>query len=468
MTVRLAIVEADADEAEVLAGPLRAEGYDTTTYRDGASALDAFERGEPVDLVLAELAAPRLGGLELCAALKLSRPELPVVVLAHSPRIDTALSALRAGAWDYLATPVDFATLLPSVHRAITRRLARRPALHTTTLTGPPTAELLGDSVAMQRVRAMVTRVSGSGASVLIHGETGTGKELVARALHAQSSRRAGPFVALDCAALPGTLLESELFGHARGAFTDARAARSGLFVEASGGTLFLDEVAELSLDNQARVLRALQERRVRPLGSNTEVPFDARVVCATHKTLEVEVAAGRFRQDLFYRLNVVRIALPPLRERGLDIVYLASLFLARACARDGVSPLAVPPEVTQRLLHYAWPGNVRELENCMEQLAALARGEQVSADDLPRSMRGEPRPLVRVPQEASDIVTLDEFERRYVLRVLELLHDNRSRAADLLGIDRRTLYRRLEAWGLPTWRTPPQSPGSPTLGCGS
>jgi two-component system response regulator HydG len=377
-----------------------------------------------------------------------------VVVVAAEGQ---ALLALRAGACDLVPRPVVEASLLTCVRRAVVARVSPRPRPSASA----PAADLVGESVAMQRVRDVVRRVASSGASVLIQGETGTGKELAARALHAQSPRARGPFVAIDCAALPGALLESELFGFARGAFTDARAARSGLLVEASGGTLFLDEVAELSLDHQARVLRALQERRVRPVGSNVEVPFDVRVMCATHKDLEAEVAAGRFRQDLFFRLNVVRVCLPPLRERGLDVVHLAGIFLARARVRDGVPPLELPAEVAQRLLHHPWPGNVRELENCMEQLAALARGAQVELDDLPRSMRATmpQTPLHSVaplPVDLAGIVTLDELEKHYVLRVLELLQDNRSRAADVLGIDRRTLYRRLEGWGLPTWRAPP------------
>jgi two-component system response regulator HydG len=285
---------------------------------------------------------------------------------------------------------------------------------------------------------------------VLVQGETGSGKELVAKALHALSPRAKAPFVAINCAALPASLVESELFGYAKGAFTDARAARQGLFVEADGGTLFLDEVAELSLDNQAKLLRTLQEKTVRPLGSNQEIPFDARIMCATHKDLELEAEAGRFRQDLFFRLNVIRVDLPPLRERGMDIVHLASRFLDQVCVRDKRPPLRLSPEVAQKLLAYPWPGNVRELENCIERLAALARGPEVSVADLPDKVKLHQRGKFHVAAEApEEIVSLDELEKRYVQHVLQVMQGNRSRAAELLGIDRRTLYRKLDSWGL-------------------
>jgi two-component system response regulator HydG len=259
--------------------------------------------------------------------------------------------------------------------------------------------------------------------------------------------------------------VESELFGYAKGAFTDARAARNGLFVEATGGTLFLDEVSELSLDNQAKLLRALQERRVRPVGSNTEEPFDARILAATHRDLETEIEAGRFRQDLFFRLNVIRIDLPPLRERGMDIVHLASHFLREVCGRDGRQVPTIPPEVAHKLMSYPWPGNVRELENCMERLAALSNTQSLSVSDLPEAIRLHERERFTVQLDAAEeVVTLDQLEKRYVLRVLQLVKDNRSRAAVMLGIDRRTLYRRLEGWGLPTERRATGAPAAPAV----
>ncbi|MBL9038568.1 MAG: sigma-54-dependent Fis family transcriptional regulator [Archangium sp.] len=457
MKARLAVVEDDVAQAELLAESLRGEGYDVVTYHDGAEALLALESAAVVDVVLTDVSMPRMDGLQLCTALKESRPELPVIVITAESRVETAVSALRVGAYDFISKPIELELMMPCVRRAVERRQLTRALVHQGKLPAGEQAKLFGESVAMQQVRDLVSRVAASGASVLVHGETGTGKELVARALHDLSPRAKGPFVPINCAALPASLVESELFGYAKGAFTDARAAKQGLFVEATDGTLFLDEVAELSLDNQAKLLRALQERKVRPIGSNAEVAFDARVLCATHQDLEVEAEAGRFRQDLLYRLNVIRIDLPPLRDRGMDVVHLASLFLERVCKRDGREPLTLPADVAHKMLNYAWPGNVRELENCIERLAALARGGQLSVGDLPDKLRSYQRERFSVSvDEAEEIVPLDEFEKRYVLRVLQLVHDNRSRAADMLGIDRRTLYRKLETWGLPTWRTAP------------
>ena len=458
MKPRLAVVEDDAVQADLLAESLRGEGYEVVTYPDGAAALNALESDvTPVDVVLTDVSMPRMNGLELAKALNESRPEVPVIVITAESRLETAVAALRAGAYDFLSKPVEAELLMPCVRRAVERRQLTRALVHQGKMPASDQYQLFGESPTMQQVRDLVVRVAASGASVLVHGETGTGKELVARALHALSPRAKGPFVPINCAALPAALVESELFGYAKGAFTDARAARTGLFIEATGGTLFLDEVAELSLDNQAKLLRALQERKVKPLGSNSEVAFDARVLCATHKDLEVEVEAGRFRQDLYYRLNVIRVDLPPLRDRGMDVVHLATLFLDRVCKRDGRATLTLSPDVAQKILNYSWPGNVRELENCIERLTALARGDQVSVGDLPEKLRSFQRERFQVSvDETEEIVPLDEFEKRYVLRVLQLVQDNRSRAADMLGIDRRTLYRKLETWGLPTWRTAP------------
>jgi two-component system response regulator HydG len=287
-------------------------------------------------------------------------------------------------------------------------------------------------------------RVAASDVSVLVHGETGTGKELVVRGIHDSSTRSAAPFIGINCAAVPAGLLESELFGHVRGAYTDAKSNRRGFFVEASGGTLFLDEIGDMPLEMQAKLLRTLQERKVRPIGGSAEVPFDTRVIAATHHDLEAMVATGQFREDLLYRLNVVTIEVPALRARGNDIIEIATAILARAAQRDGKPPVLMTPAVAERLLAYDWPGNVRELENCMERVVALARTDQVSVDDLPERLRKHRSSELIAVERPQDIVPLPVFEARYLSHVLQLVNGNKSRAAELLGVDRRTLHRRL------------------------
>jgi two-component system response regulator HydG len=311
----------------------------------------------------------------------------------------------------------------------------------------------------VRRVNELIARVAPTDASVLIHGETGTGKELVARALHDASVRSSGPFVAINCAAVPANLLESELFGHTRGAFTDAKNQRAGLFVEASGGTLFLDEIGEMPLDMQAKLLRCLQERTVRPLGSNTEVPFDARILTATHRDLEIEIGEQRFRQDLYYRVNVVRIDLPPLRDRGSDVLKLAAYFLDKFAKQSGRSKVMLSAQVAERLLAYDWPGNVRELENCMERVVALARFDQAAIDDLPEKIRAyRPDRFVLSADQTEEVMTIDELERRYIMRVIKLVDGNKSRASQLLGLDRRTLYRKLDRYRASDQRAQPSA----------
>jgi len=281
---------------------------------------------------------------------------------------------------------------------------------------------------------------------VLITGESGTGKELIARAIHEHGARRDGPFLAVNCAAMPPALLESELFGHVRGAFTDAKAARTGLFAQASGGTLFLDEIGELPLEMQPKLLRALQERVVRPVGGNQEIAFDARIVTATNRDIEAEVDEKRFREDLYYRINVVRVEAPTLRERGSDVLLLAQHFLLGFAAKSGKEASGITLEATEKLVAYNWPGNVRELENCVERAMALRRGGALTVDDLPEKIRHyRPDRLILVTDKIDEVLTLDELDRRYIQRVLALVGGNKSRAADLLGLDRRTLYRRLD-----------------------
>jgi two-component system response regulator HydG len=304
--------------------------------------------------------------------------------------------------------------------------------------------DLVGTSAPMRKVYDLLARIAESDASVLISGESGTGKELAARALHRQGPRSAGPFVAVSCSAIPEGLLESELFGHVRGAFTDARFTRAGLFVQASGGTLFLDEIGDLPLGLQPKLLRALQERTVRPVGAESEVPFDVRLIAATNRDLRRAVEKHEFREDLFFRLAVIQIELPPLRARGNDVLSLAHHFVTRFAEQAGKRVRCCSQAAAERLLAYPWPGNVRELQNAMERAVALTRRDEVAVEDLPDIIRGF-RGRARVHGEGSgELMPLAEIERRHILRVLDAVGNDRTRAARVLGVDRKTLYRKL------------------------
>jgi two-component system, NtrC family, response regulator AtoC len=353
------------------------------------------------------------------------------------------VSNVHAGLEAVFQPPFDLDLLAMAVGNSIQRADNRVDAAH------EQWEGLLGRSPAMQSVRSLISRLALSQASVLITGETGTGKEVAAHLLHSFGRRSSGPFVAVNCASLPEALLESELFGHTRGAFTDAREKRSGLLVHAHGGTLFLDEIGELPLSLQPRLLRALQERVVRPVGSDTEVPFSVRLVSATHRDLQAEIDAGRFRQDLYYRLDVVQLDLPPLRARGSDIDYLAHAFLRRFCRVGGKGIRGFSPEVMTLLRRYSWPGNVRELQNCIERAVALCSTPYVMPGDLPGRLQTAGAPDVPPPPSVApdELISLSEVERRHMARVLEAVHGNKRAAAQILGMDRRTLYRKLKRW---------------------
>ncbi len=444
---RVLCVDDDEDSCAMLAEWLSAEGYRADYTVSPTEALELVSRND-FDAVISDLSMKELDGLALCRRLLERRPALPVVVVTGKASMEAAIGAIRVGAYDFLTKPIEPKLLTISVARAIrTQRLqAEVTRLRSALSDAPSSTRVLGDSGAIRQLNDLIRRVAPSDASVLIVGETGTGKELVARSIHESSGR--GAFVPVNCAAVPPALLESELFGHTRGAFTDARGNRKGLFVEAEGGTLFLDEIGEMPQEMQAKLLRALQEKRVRPVGSNAEVPFDARIISATHRDLDEAVGEGAFRQDLYYRINVVTIPVPPLRERGSDALKLAAHFLQAAAERTDRPALRLSPEVAERLLAYDWPGNVRELENCMERAVALARFDQLAVDDLPARIRNHrPDGFTMTADEVADIIPLEELERRYIARALKVLNGNKARVAQKLGMDRRTLYRRLEKY---------------------
>jgi DNA-binding NtrC family response regulator len=439
------VIDDEEDQRSLLALLLERAGYRATPV---ASPLEALELlvTEDVDVVLTDLAMPEMSGVDLCERIHGARPDVPVITVSGQGTLGIAIDALRIGAFDFIVKPVDPELLGVAVARAVAeRRLAGELRVLKSRIDEPATeeAKIIGDSAALRNVRALVRRVADSEATVLIQGETGTGKELVARAVHALSRRRVGPFVAVNCAAITPTLLESELFGHTRGAFTDAKEAREGLFVQANGGTLFFDEIGELPIDMQPKLLRALQERRVRPVGSDREQAVDVRIVSATHRILEDEVAEGRFREDLYYRLGVVRIDVPALRERSGDIVRLAARFLAQFATQAGRETPGISKAATEKLMAYPWKGNVRELENCMEHVVAMSRGAKVDVEDLPSAIRNhQPDRFVVAPAGEEEIVTMEVLQKQYMHRVMDLVGGNKSRAAELLGIDRRTLYR--------------------------
>jgi two-component system response regulator HydG len=450
MGAHILVIDDEQEVCELLGMTLERQGMSVVACTSAHAALEKIGQQE-FDVVLTDLAMSEMGGIEVCERVAGSQPGLPVIVVTGQGSMAAAVAAMRAGAYDFVTKPVDPNLIALTVGRAVqhhklhTELKRLRDAVDAASL---PT-DIIGSSSSMRRVHETIARVAPGEASVLLHGETGTGKELIAKRVHVISPRKSGPFIALNCAAVPPSLLESEHFGHARGAFTDARTERAGLFVQADRGTLFLDEIGEMPLEMQAKLLRALQERKVRPVGANAEVPFDARIVAATNRDLEEEVREKRFREDLYYRVNVVRIDVPALRDRSSDVLELAQYFLKRHAERASRPANTISAEAARKLLAYQWPGNVRELENCMERAIAFARYDQITVDDLPEKVGAyKPDHFAVTANDADEVVSLNEVERRYVTRVLALLGGNKSRAAEVLGIDRRTLHRKILRWG--------------------
>lgn len=446
---RVLVVDDDPDMGKELERVLRRQAYDVRVCRSADEAFDAV-MAEDFDAVVTDLNMRGMSGVELCDRVVQNRRHVPVIVVTGFGSMETAIATLRAGAFDFLTKPFNAEQLHVSLERALRQRALEDEVRRLRqTLADTRPEEMLGDSAPMHAVFELVGRVATTDATVLVTGESGSGKELIARAIHRQSERRDGPLVAINCAAMPEPLLESELFGHVRGAFTDAKTSRRGLFVEASHGTLLLDEIGELPLGMQAKLLRALEDRRVRPVGSSTEVPFDARLVTSTNRDLELMVAEKTFREDLFYRINVVHVEVPPLRSRGNDVLLMAQLFVKRFSDKHKKSVVGFGPEVADKLLSYTWPGNVRELQNSLERAVALTRFEELTVEDLPPKIR-DYRPgylVIGAAEAAGDLATLEEVEGRYIARVMEIVGGNKVQATKILGIDRSTLYRKLERY---------------------
>jgi two-component system response regulator HydG len=451
VTGTILIVDDDEGMCRMLETGLAARGYEATSRTSADAALELLHTRD-FDTVITDVRMRGLNGIELCARIVDSRPDIPVIVITAFGSMEAAIEAIRAGAYDFVTKPFELDAIRMTVQRAVMHRaLSRQVARLEQALRETRTFEsLLGSSTPMRRIYDLIERVAPSDTAVLITGESGTGKELVARALHRRSPRQVGPFVAINCAAMPENLLEGELFGHVKGAFTDAKTDRPGLFQQAHRGTLFLDEIGELPLGLQPKLLRALQEKCVRPIGSQTESPFDARIIAATNRDLETAVAEGRFRDDLYYRIHVIQIDMPPLRTRGNDILVLAQHFVERFASISGKPVRGILPAAAEKLLAYSWPGNVRELQNCIERAVTLCRYSELTLDDLPEKVQNSRRaPAVIPSDEPSDLVSMEEIERRYVMRVFEATGRNKSLAAKILGFNRKTLYRKLRRYGV-------------------
>lgn len=434
--IDILVVDDDISHCTILQALLRGWGYNVALANSGRQAL-AQVREQVFDLVLCDVRMAEMDGIATLKEIKALNPAIPVLIMTAYSSVETAVEALKTGAQDYLIKPLDFDNLQATLEKALAHTHcvdAEMPAVSASQF------GMVGKSAAMQYLLSEIALVAPSEATVLIHGDSGTGKELVARAIHASSARREKPLVALNCAALNESLLESELFGHEKGAFTGADKRREGRFVEADGGTLFLDEIGDISPMMQVRLLRAIQEREVQRVGSNQTIPVDVRLIAATHRDLAEEVNAGRFRQDLYYRLNVVAIEVPSLRQRREDIPLLADHFLQRFAERNRKAVKGFTPQAMDLLIHYDWPGNIRELENAVERAVVLLTGEYVSERELPLAIASTPIPLA----QSQDIQPLVEVEKEVILAALEKTGGNKTEAARQLGITRKTLLAKL------------------------
>jgi len=444
---KVLVCEDDRVARELLEEILRREGHEVEALASGEEGVERAAHGDDYDLVISDVRlGDGAGGMDVLAAFQSKAAQTPVILITAFGDVTGAMAAIQKGAYDYVSKPFNVEELTLTVRRALERArlVEENRALRQRTGPGDTRIEnIVGRSPPMLDVYKMVARVAPTLSTVLVVGESGTGKELVARAIHTNSPRAAGPFVAVNCTALTESLLESELFGHAKGAFTGAQAARRGLFEEAQGGTLFLDEIGDVGAKMQAQLLRVLQEGEIRRVGSSEAVKIDVRIVAATNRELDEEVKEGRFREDLYFRINVVTVRLPPLRERPSDIPLLVNHFLAKYAARERRADAGIAEEAMAALRRYAWPGNVRELENVIERSLALSKDGVILPSDLPGELSGAGH---APPQGlADDRPTLAELERRYIELVLSETGGNKKRAAEILGIDRRTLYRTLE-----------------------
>ena len=447
---KVLVVEDDERIRTLFEDALSVLGYHVTTASTGAEAIELIQ-GQLFDTVLCDIRMPKMDGLEILREIKRHDPSVEVVMVTGYPTVNTAVEALKLGAYDYLAKPVRLEELQHLMARLTERRLLRREVSSLRSRLGEqlPLKEMIGPSPQMTRVKEVVAKMATTDSPVLIEGESGTGKDLVAAAIHRLSTRSKGPFIPVNCGAVPPDLLESEFFGHVRGAFSGAVADHLGLFRSANGGTIFLDEVAELPPPLQVKLLRVLEEKEIRPVGSAKTYAVDVRIIAATNRLLEQAIKDGTLRQDLFYRLDVVRIAMPPLRERKSDIPALVTYFLRQLNQRFARDVRGLTADAMAALMAYHFPGNVRELENLLERAYALGVRDQITLADLPALPAAVPVASGGLAPPG-ELPRLADAERELILRALREFGNDKDRVAKALGISRRTLYRRLKSYGMP------------------
>jgi DNA-binding NtrC family response regulator len=451
----IVVIDDDQEMKSLMTEFLESNGYEVRSF---SLAADAFEEAKRqvaecgtwlgVDLIISDIQMPEMDGIELTQRLKKMAPEIPVILVTAFGSIEAAIEATKQGAQDYIVKPFKLSELGVRVDKAVQLRQLKKEneILRKEVKKNWTYGQMIGKSRAMKSVFEMIDRVAGATANVFIQGESGTGKELVARAIHEQGPRRNGPFVAINCTAIPDTLLESELFGHAKGAFTGAIQRKKGLFEEAHGGTLFLDEIGDLDMNLQAKLLRVLQEKRIKPVGDNEYKDIDVRIVCATHKDLQKAVKEDLFREDLYYRLSVIPLVIPPLRHRREDIPLLANFFLEKFMASNHSPVRGFTQGAILKLMNATWDGNVRELENLIERVVVLTNKALIDADDLPLGEAASSQDFFASAE--IDLPTLEQLEKRYMKHVLEKVGGKKEKAAQILGINRRTLYRKEREYG--------------------
>jgi two-component system response regulator HydG len=473
---RILIIDDDREMRSLIQDFLVNEGYEVQAFPKATAALEALsktgslaqDRPEgDIDLVISDIMMPEIDGLEFTARMQTLRPEIPIILITAFGSIETAIDAMRRGAYHYIVKPFKLSELSVNVDRALEHRKLQRDntALRQEMKRSWGMGGIVGKSAGMKAVFDLVARVANATANVLVTGESGTGKEMVARAIHDSGPRARKPFVAINCTAIPETLLESELFGHAKGSFTGAVQRKRGLFEEADGGTLFLDEIGDMNVQLQSKLLRVIQEKKVRAVGDNSVKDVDVRIVAATHKDLKSAIKDGRFREDLFYRLSVIPIVIPPLRHRSDDIPLLAEHFLKKYAAMNNLKIRGFTKRAMSKLVGLRWEGNVRELENVVERAVVLSAGPLIDEGDIPAPDAASPEQFFG--GATADFPTVEQLERRYIQVVLEKTGGRKDKAAQILGINRRTLYRKQREFGLLSADAPEEETNSDEGGSG-